>query len=284
MGANVEAWYEEDFIDGIREAFQIEGYLLRGKTLAPKKIVGSKATWKKMEASKARKYTPGNKVTPSNIGKSEVSADMQAYDDADYVYAVDVNRTSANERDAVQRAIGMSLGRQFDQLHFDEFAAAGAQQVGAFANAFSPAVAIEGVQKLKKATKGVPGNLYCAMPTNAFYQMATYEEISDSDWAGDDRILKKGTSMFMWSDVMWFLYGDDDAFPLAASDDRTFWMWHEAAAGHASAEDLAIDISWVPEMRGWLHQAWMDQAVKTIRSEGIIEFLCDDDAAFSTSN
>lgn len=283
MGANTEAWYEEQFISGVRQSFQHEGWMLRDKSMAPVKITGDKAHWKKMGTSAARPYTPGNTVTPSNIDKSSVSADMAAYDDADYVYAVDLNRTTAQERDLVSRQIGYSLGRKFDQLHFDAMNAETLTQVGAVTAAFDPAVALAGVQQLTKATKNWPGRIWCAMPSNAFYQMKTYDAVSNSDWSGADLPLKTGTPAFMWSGVHWFLYGDDDAFPLASGDDRTFWMWHEAAIGRAYADELSVAVDWVAEKRGWLHQAWMDMAVKVIRPEGMIEFLCDDDATFTVT-
>jgi len=77
----------------------------------------------------------------------------------------------------------------------------------------------------------------------------------------------------------------DGELPLASTDDRTFYMWAQEAVGFAAAdmENLTGTVDWVPIKRGWLHQAWIDAEAKVLQRDGIIKFLCDDDAAFTVS-
>lgn len=281
-----EAWYVEQWIDGTVHKFQSQGFMLRGTTMPPARMVGSKAHWFVASPGEAQQHTTGDDVKVMGALRETVTGDIVSFDAADFAFVQDINKTTANERDAINDTIAWAMGRKNDNVHIDAWKGItfpAGQIVGDYLAPMSLALALEAISIIQKNMKGWFGRVYCALPSNAWNQMMTFDQFTNSQWIGPDLPLTKMTSAKFWNGVNWFLFPDDQ-LPLAAVDDRDIFMWHEASTGYAANDgdenDVNGSVDWVPTKRGWLHQIWSDFLVKVIQSEGVVNIRVDDDAPF----
>ena len=277
-------WYVEKYRSGVLHEYQQRGYRLRGTHAKEGRIQAKKAHFPIAGKGSAKPLNIGSDLTPMNANRTDKVVDLVAYQAAEYIYAVDLERMSANEMDVAQRSAAMALGRKHDEIIIDEIntlAGSLGGTAGAAASAWDLAKALTACQKLQANDVPWDGRVFAPLPSLAWNQMLTFQQFSSSDYVGPDLPFTKVTDRKTWNGVHWFLLGDE-FFPLSGTD-MTFFIWHMDAIGSADNGEVKSVIDWQNPKTAWLANNWMDMAAKVLLPEGIIECHFKSDSAITVS-
>jgi len=276
MATEASTWYVEKYKSGVLMEYQSQGHVLRGTYMPPAQIDGKKMYFPKAGKGSARKMEIGSDLVPMNAGRSRVELTTEAYQAAEYVYQVDLDRMSANENAVAQQQAALALGRKHDSIIYDEIHAGTGTYgtvIGAFDAAWDLAKALSVSTNLYKRDVPEDGRAYCMIPQLAFSQMMGFEEFSSADWVRGDLPFMKVRRAKFWGGVNWFT-GPDELFP-TSTNDVTFYAWHWMSIGSGyNGNDLNTRVTWENSKTGWLHNNWMDMGATVLQggtTGGIIE-------------
>ncbi len=272
--------YEEAWASEILQEFQNTGFRLRGTARTPESVSAEKIHWRIVGKGKAHKRTRGSTKTKMNAALNIVSADPAIYDAADYVYQEDLMKMTPNMKDTLNTVILNALGRKFDALFIDEFAAQtydAAHTIGTSANVFDLVQAKRITQKLMKFTEMTPGPIFCAIPSNPWDKLMNYDQFTSGDYVKDTPYARMSPETRVWNQVTWIPFPDSALKPDDTATDITFYAWHRDAIGFGDLGEVKPDVWWNGEVSGWLHTASITGAVKVLQPEGVLKITVKDE-------
>jgi len=285
MSTEAPTWYTEQYKSNVLFKYQSEGHVLRGTYMPPAEISGKTMYFPIAGKGKATKMKTGANLTPMNAGRERKSVTAEAYQAAEYIFAVDLARMSANENAVAQKQCSDALGRQHDEIIVGAVHAG----VGTYGTVYGSTTAAWDLAKALAAVTGhfkkdIPedGKSFCPMPQLAFSQMMTYDAFSNSQWVGGDLPFAAKRRAKFWAGVNWFPLPEDLFTPLTASTVTSFYIHHYSAIGSGyNGASLNSKITWENPVTAWLSNNWMDMGAAVLLPEGITECTYKNDSAIT---
>lgn len=263
--------YQEQWNTLVMQAYQKQGYLLKGMSMGPSKILGKKLHFPVMGKGVAQDYARGDVVKKMGLMKGEVTIDATEWDAADDIYEYDLDRMAANTKDATVEAAGAALGRKHDLVVFEKLQAkdfsAVSQVAGAFTTAFGPKEALAARRILFNLDAPVEdGMTFCGMPPIVFDTMMSYEVFANSQWVGGDLPFATGMRRKTWQNIHFFelpVYLQS----VVNTDDGKFYMWHRSAIGTGyTGEQLRTGWKYILEEKKWYYQSTISAGATLIEN------------------
>jgi hypothetical protein len=267
--ANESSLFQEQWDSRVITMLQQKGYLTRGMTMGPSKIVGKKLHFPIMGKGVAQPYTRGDVVKKMNVIKGQVEIDAAEWDAADDIYETDLDQMAANIKDATVEAAAMALGRQYDLVLYQKFQAKDfntlSQRVGEFTEPFGPAEALKARRILFGLDAPVEdGMIFCGMPPIVFDTMMSYEVFANSQWVGGSLPFADGMRRRSWQNIHFFelpVYLQS----VVSTDNGKFYMWHKSAAGSGHiGEELKTGWEYILNQKKWYYQSTLSAGVTLI--------------------
>lgn len=276
MTQQVPAWYAEQWAQSVIVRYQNKGYVLKGTTEAPIKIVGNKFHFLRTGQVEAQPYTRGDSVSVLNPDDDTIEMTSSEWDAAVPIYDYDVTRLPVNERQARQEQCSSALGRRADRIIYDAVMAAtlpNTQVFGAYTDPFDPYVYKAGLAKLADADVPTENGVFAPLPTLALTQLETYKIFANTQWVGPNlpnlSMIKKGT----WDIANHFhLPPHLRKAYTANTTELRFRVWAKSAIGAGSNDNIRSE--WTREglKKRWVVNHTIDGVAVALQTEGIIEF------------
>lgn len=274
MSTEAPNWYVERYKADVIYQFQAAGHVLRGTYMPPAKIEG-KTLYFPIAGKGDATEMPENisDLKPMNAGRDKKSVTTKAYQAAEYIREIDLNRMSVNERAVAQKQAADALGRRADKVVY------GALQAGTgtygtvrgnAGGAWTLGDALQVATDLFKKDVPEDGRAYCGVPQQAWSQMMTYEEFNNSQWVAGDLPFQKVRRAKFWAGINWFTLPEE--LFITTANVTKFYAWHFNALGAGyNGEEMATRVTWENPKTAWLHNSWMDIGATVLLPEGIVE-------------
>jgi hypothetical protein len=207
------------------------------------------------------------KGTNTIIGRSECI--LSDYYVGDWVDSLTFIECDNDERHAVACSYAYSLGKKSDELIINKL------------NKTSNIVQDNNVgmtkEKVLKAIKrlndnDIPddGQRFAIVGIRQYNELAKLEEFINAETVKED--LPVGTDAKRWLGINWILY---NSLPEEAGN-RTCFVYHKSAVGHASGDRVKIDTHYHAERDSNFVSAHIDQGAVLIDDKAIVKIICKD--------
>lgn len=266
--------YQEQWDSRVIQAYQQKGYLTKGMSIGPTKIVGKKLHFAILGKGVAQDYTVRDKVKKMNLMKGEVQIDASEYDAADDIFEYDLDRMAPAMKDSLVDAAGMALGRKYDLVLFNKMWAkdfnALNQVVGSFTTAWSADLMMTARRML--FNMDVPFDTtenFCGLPPVVFDTMMKYNVFSNSQWTGPDLpFAMNGMRRKTWQNINFF---ELPAYlQNVATNAGKFYLWNKAALGTGdTGEPLRTGWEWVLNEKKWYYQSTLSAGATIIENAAV---------------
>lgn len=278
MSNEAPAWFQEQWNAAVTHIYQAKGYLTKGMTTGPTKVVGKKMHFPIAGKGEASETGRGDEVKPMNASRGEVLLDATPYDAGDYVYQDDIDKMLPNELDVVRETAAMALGRKHDLVLFDKFRGLtlpGGQIFGAYADTAlpGPQLILKGRRKLFESDVPVEdGQTFCGLPPVVFDNMMSFEVFANSQWVGGDLPFANGQRKRSWQNIHFFELPTFLQTTPGANQGR-FFMWHKSAVGSGyTGEMVRTDFEKQVRRKRWWFHSTISAGVTLIQDIGVQEF------------
>ncbi len=273
MSISIDQSFIKQFEAEVHLAFQQTGTKLRSTVRTKNDVKGSSTTFQKVGRGTATTKARHGLVPVMNLDHTPVECNLYDFYAGDWVDELDELKTNIDERRVVASAGAYALGRKSDELIINELNQA----------TENIAVADTGLTKLKILsaleilnTNDVPddGQRFAVVGVHQWNELLNMKEFSNADYVGDSYPLLKGTESRKWMGINWIMH---NALPLSG-DDRTCFIYHKNAIGHASGCDVKTDITWHGERAAHFISNCMSQGAKLIDNTGVVKIICKDNS------
>jgi hypothetical protein len=211
-----------------------------------------------------------------NLDHTPVECALQDFYAGDWVDELDEIKTNIDERRVVASDGAYALGRKSDELIVAKLAAA-TESVPVGTAGMTKSKVLAALEVLNGADVPDDGQRFGVVGVHQWNELLNMPEFSNADYVGDSYPLLKGSESRKWMGVNWIMY---NSLPLA-SGNRTCFIYHKNAVGHASGSEVKTDISWVGEKAAHFISSSMSQGAALIDSAGVVKIVCDDDATIA---
>lgn len=266
--------YQEQWDSRVIQAYQQKGYLTKGMSIGPTKVVGKTLHFAILGKGVAQDYTVRDKVKKMNLMKGEVQLQATEYDAADDIYEYDLDRMAPAMKDSLVESAGMALGRKYDVVLFTkmwnrDFNSL-SQVQGAFTTAWSADLMMAARRQL--FNMDVPfdtGDNFCGLPPVVFDTMLKYNVFANSQWVGPDLpFAMNGLRRRSWQNIHFF-----ELPPYLQNEAGTqgkFYLWNKAALGTGdTGEPLRTGWEWVLSEKRWYYQSTLSAGATIIENTSI---------------
>ena len=276
MTIQADNHYVEQYRSRVTHIYQNQGFLLKGMLMPEGRIEGKKAYWPIHGSTVARKKQRHVKATEGNIAKSMASADLQTWETFDYVGKFDMSRQTVNEKEALQQAGAMALGRAVDQEIMDMFNAQAPTSGSSFLDTGAAALSLSDMMLFIARFMGtakIPadGQIYCGLNALSWQLLSGFKQFSSSEYVGPDLPFKSRTQARTWNFVNWVML-PDDYFPVPATNRADLFMWHKPAVGwsdNVGGGGLDTYFAWENGLGEWSLRQEAEGAAVTLLPQGL---------------
>ncbi len=265
--------YQEQWDARVIQAYQQKGYLTKGMSIGPTKVVGKTLHFAILGKGIAQDYTVRDTVKKMNLMKGEVTLTAGEFDAADDIYEYDLDRMAPSMKDSLVESAGMALGRKYDVTLYQKMWAkdfsALSQVVGDYTTAWGP-------DKMMSARRllfnmDVPfdsGDNFCGMPPVVFDTMMKYNVFANSQWTGGNLPFADGIRRRTWQNIHFF-----ELPPYLQSEtgtDGKFFLWTKAALGTGdTGETLRTGWKYILEEKKWYYQSTLSAGATIIENTAV---------------
>lgn len=280
MSLEAPNWYINAYVDGVVEAYQAKGFMLKGMSTDPARITGNTVNWMTGGAGDAVPLQRGSIGASINSQHGTIQATMQDWQAATWVYDVDITKMTANEMDYSRKMCWKAIGRRSDLILLGAIQANASITTisdGAVSTitgtGFTLPMALGGIQIMQSRDIDFDdGNMFCGLPSLAWNQFMSYRQVNDADWVGyDGQPYKTGVQFKNWNGVRWFRLSDKYAVNTSPYQ-QDFWMWHKSAVGFATNYDVKTMVTWENLYSGWYHNNRFGASAAALLPLGMIRF------------
>ncbi|HEV2570941.1 MAG TPA: phage capsid protein [Beijerinckiaceae bacterium] len=266
-------WFVTEQLPTVTHKFQNKGHLLRGMFQPPVRAEADTVKWKIAGRAEAKPLQRGARGHEMNASRSEISAQLQSWQAADWVWHDDLARINANEMAVISETAGMALGRRCDLIPINAMNAASLTTVGDGSTAFTLIDALTGIQLLQSAEVPFDNQWYCGLPSKAWAQFTSYKQVNNADWRGHNAQLPYNTNTqhVLWNGVNWFRWPDSYS-PVPTANQYDFFLWHRSSVGMFDGYEVKMNVTWENLYSGWYMNSRISQASAVLLPEGIIRF------------
>ena len=281
MSISIDQVFSKQYEREVHVAYQRKGSKLRGTIRTKNGIKGLSTFFPKAGTGEAGTKGRHGLVPVMNVDHSQVECTLADYYAGDWVDTLDELKTQIDEREVLVNAGAYALGRKTDSLIITTLATGsnsttmttGSGEAG-FRNSVLLAIAA-------LLDRDVPddGDIYAAIGNRYWAWLMTIEEFASSDWTGPALPYTKAGMMKSWLGVNWIRHS---GLP-KSSNDRTNFLYHRTAAGHAIGADVQTDITWHGDRAAHFINNMMSMGTALIDGNGVQKMVLDESAALPTS-
>ncbi|MDR3126172.1 MAG: hypothetical protein LBT92_00900 [Rickettsiales bacterium] len=273
---SIEDSFIKQFEAEVHLAFQQTGTKLRSTVRTKTGVKGSSTTFQKIGTGAAATKTRNGAVPVMSLEHAPVECVLTDYYAGDYIDELDEIKVNIDERRVVASAGAYALGRKSDELIVAKLASA-TQSVPVGTSGMTKAKVLAALEIINGADVPDDGQRFGIVGVHQWNELLNMPEFSSAEYVGDSYPLLKGTESRKWMGVNWIMY---NGLPFA-SGNRTCFVYHKNAVGHASGSEVKTDISWVGEKAAHFVSSSMSQGAALIDVSGVVKIVCDDDAAIA---
>ncbi len=255
MSNNASVMFRTQFADRAMHIYQQRGGRLRGSISRASRFNGSsEATYYLAGKMKAYETTAaGQKNVPSGMGITKFTVPLRTWTVYEHINEYDLDRMSIDEKELIFDAAAMAMGRTTDiEVYQAAFAKVTAVTSGCdfSSNTFRASAAQTMIKALQGQLKVWDGNVFCALPEQAWNELMLTKAFYQADAVGSDRLpFASMTQSKFWNGVNWFLYVEDtaeDMFPSSGAGKQDILMYHQSALGWAAHSEFeeGIKMQW----------------------------------------
>lgn len=278
MTTTASVQFRTEFEPLVKHAYQGSTKLM-GTVRTRSNAMARTVSFPKLGKGTASLRIPGANVTPMNATHTAATVTILDYDASDYSYVEDLDKISFDEKMELVKCSGNAVGRALDQVVIDAMAS----------SAFATQVAItEGgantslnIEKFTKASallnaNGVPeSNRYLAVTADALMNALRETEVGSSDYNQIQALVSGTLNTFMgFKIIMIETRTNEGGLPLATTNQRNCFAWHQDAVGLAMNGGIKTNVDWIPEKKSWLISSSFAAGAVTIDTDGVIDVLC----------
>jgi len=249
-------------------------------------VRGNTVKWDVVDAGDAANKRGRNGDIPvSELGQSQVSADLEEHFKKYRIDSFDEFRANPNTRSAQsKRGIG-SIQRAQDQMIIDAMDASATAITATTDGASNQAVALSTLARVNYWMSfllegDVPfddGQIFALVSVKASMQMQKIAELKSTDYV-DMKIMPEAPAVrvLRWQGVNWIPH---NGLSGRTTNACKMYMWHSSALGHqSSGQPKTHAYYYDPQDR---YETWVKcmHTAKTCLSSGIVRFYHDDTAA-----
>lgn len=272
MSTTVDQAFIKQFEKEVHEAYQRQGSKLRSTARTVSNVTGSNVRFQKVGKGTATTKTRHGVITPMNVEHSYVEATLVDYYAGDWVDKLDELKTNIDERMVLANAGAYALGRKTDELIIDALETT-TTAIGNYSTGWTLTLASQAIETLNSNDVPDDGRRFGILAPHAFQEHKNLTKVSSADYTGEMFPWLKGSQSFMWSGVMWIMHS---GLPLANTDDRDCYVYHQSAIGHAIGSEIMTDITWHGDRAAHWVNNMMSQAAVLIDTAGVVEVRVDD--------
>ncbi|WGD31286.1 phage capsid protein [Ancylobacter sp. WKF20] len=248
-------WFVEEYRSNVRHIFQSQGFKLKPTVTPEGSITGKTVKFPYFGTFEMQEKTRGGETPPANPDHGFVSADLKDYDALYEIQEEDLNKMTANERQAAQQAGGMAVGRKSDSLIMNAMnaavVAAGSRTFGTGGD-FGFEDALLACEALADDDQVVwDGNVTAVISWRWWHILSRYKEFNNAEWVGAANLgFPAGTVGKRWNNVNWVPFQKKELLIPAANQAYGF-IFHRNAVGYATNYEGKVNIQWDNRQGCW---------------------------------
>ena len=267
-----------DFVAEVHQVFQHRGSMFMNSVRLRRGVIGSTARFPLYGQVAANQKSRHADIVPLNPEHTNVTATLQDWYAGIFSDNLDELKTNIDERKEAAAAGAKALGRRADLLVTDELQNA-TQIVAVGAAGLTLA-------KIRTAIETLDGNSVPAddrwgyVGAHQWQELMNIDEFASADFVGAASLpFATGARTKFWNGINWVFH---PLLPTASSgDNRLVYLFHRSAIALAVGRDISLIVSYVPEKDAHLINQRLSMGSIIIENTGIVEIICDDDAAIS---
>lgn len=274
MSTTIDQAFIKQFEREVHEAYQRQGSKLRNTVRTISDVNGSSAVFQKVGKGTASTKSTHGMVPVMNLDHSNIEVVLQDFYAGDWVDRLDELKINIDERQVIASAGANALGRKTDELIINELATA-SQNVIADANiGMTKDKLLEAFETFGEKDVPDDGQRYAIVGWKQWSELLTIDEFVNADYVGQENLpFSTITQAKMWLGTIFIPHS---GLPVDANDIRSCFWYHKTSVGHASASDVATDISWHGDRAAHFVNNMMSQGAGLIDEAGIVTINCDE--------
>lgn len=276
MTTTASANFRTEFEPLVKQAYQ-QGSKLMGTVRTRNNANARTVSFPKIGKGLASLRIPGATLTPMNAVQTAVTVTIQDYDATDYSYVEDLEKLAFDEKAELAKVAGMAAGRKVDQLIIDAMAASAyATQIAISEGGSNTSLNLE---KLTAAAKllnanGVPmEGRHLAITADALSAALRVSTLTSADYNQMRALMSGEIDTYMGFKWHMIETRTEGGLPLATTNQRNCFAWHESAVGYASNGGIKSAVDWIPQMASWQIRSYFSGGAVSIDTDGIIDVL-----------
>ena len=273
MSISIDQSFIKQFEAEVHLAFQQTGTKLRSTVRTKNDVRGSSTTFQKVGKGTATTKARHGLVPVMNLDHTPVECVLSDFYAGDWIDELDELKTNVDERRVVASAGAYALGRKSDELIISELNLA-TQSIAVGTTGLTKAKILSALEILN--TNDVPddGQRFAVVGVHQWNELLNMKEFSNAEYVGDSYPLLSGTESRKWLGINWIMH---NALPYDEDNsERSCFIYHKNAIGHASGCDVKTDITWHGERAAHFISNCMSQGAKLIDNSGIVKIVCKD--------
>lgn len=280
MSTSVDQGFVKQYEKEVHEAYQRMGSKLRNTIRNKGNVKGASTTFQKVGKGVAGQKTRHGKVPTMNVDHTPVECTLGDWYAGDWVDKLDELKIEHDERGVLVNAGVYALGRKTDELIITKMETCTTQVAVDFGSTGTSSNVtrdkfLSGITTL--GNNDVPmdeGELYYVVGWSQWAKLMTIAEFADADYIGADQLPWKGQGAMAkrWGPAMVMAH---TGLP-KSGDNRSTFMYHKSALGHANGQEIKTDITWHGDHAAHFINSMMSQGSVLIDDLGIVEILCDE--------
>ena len=267
-----------DYEAEVHQAFQQRGSLFMNAVRLKRGVTGSQTKFPVYGSVEANQKARHADIVPLNPDHSAVTVSLADWYAGIYSDALDELKSNVDERKAAATAGASALGRRADLEVTTALQAATQIEVVGAAGLTKA--------KIRSSIETLDGNSVPAddrwgyVGAHQWQELMAISEFANADYVGaKDLPFATGARTRFWNGINWVFHPNLPTQDAGAN--RDCYVFHRSAVGLAVGQDITLILSYVPEKDAHLITHKMSMGSIIIEQNGIVEIVCDDDAAIT---
>lgn len=269
---DISVSFIKEYESQVHLAYQQTGTVLRNTVRVKNSVKGKSTTFQIIGKGSATTKTRHGTVSPMNLEHSTAEVFLNDFYAGEWVDKLDELKTNIDERNAAAKSGAYALGRKTDDLIIAALDEA-TTTVGDGTTGLTKALVLEAFAKLNENEVPDDRDRYCVVSPLAWNDLLNIKEFADSDYV-DDKPFMKGRQSRNWLGITWIMHTglpEDEG-------ERTCFMYHKTAVGHAIGADVTTDITWHGDHAAHFINNMMSQGSGLIDDSGVVKILISEKA------
>jgi hypothetical protein len=275
MSASIDQAFVKHYESEVQEAYQRQGSKLRPTVRSKTDVRGASTVFGKVGRGTAAAKARNGVVPVMNIDHTSVECFLQDYYAGDWIDRMDELKTNNDERMVAANAGAYALGRKTDELIISAFDSATTEAVGTASgltdgNGLTRAKVLLAFEMLGAADVPDDGQRYAVVGWRQWSDLLALPEFANAQYVGDGELPWKGTQAKRWLGALWIPHSG----LTKNSALRYCYFYHRTAVGHASAAEIATDITWHGDRAAHFVNTMMSQGAVLVDGTGVVRMRC----------